>query len=123
MTAPQTIVLESDAHAPAELEAALRGQLAATDVQLEIRPSDSPFRVDPTILVALISAGASALAALITGAFALAAREKTPSGVRIETEDGLVVELPGTTRPEGIAEIVGRVRGRAVRRIRIEELD
>jgi hypothetical protein len=112
MATPQTIVIESDAQSPADLEMALRDQLTSPDVQLEIRSSESPFRIDPVTLVALIAGGAQVLSALIAGAFTLANRAKKPSSLLIETADGVVMELRGADGQEVLDRVLTQRSGR-----------
>ncbi len=118
------IPIESDLHSARELAQFFEASGAPpAGASFELRESSSPLRMDPTVLVALISGGFSVVAALVTGLLPLLQEARRPSVIRIEDRDGNAVEVPADTPPDRLPEIVAAARGRHIVRLRIVEVE
>jgi hypothetical protein len=114
------IIIESDFSPPGELITLMRQSVPETEARFKIEKQEALFRLEPTLLVALIGGGATVLGALIQGLLG-----RTGVGrkgvIRIENADGTVIELPGNSTPEQIREALRPVSVQAVQRIRLLE--
>jgi hypothetical protein len=117
--APEKIVIDSELHDPAELRAALEAKVG-DKVSFSTEPSGSTFRTDPTILVALITAGSVILAALIKAVGALPARR--PRVIRVETSGGHYVDVPADADEVAITAALGGLGPQPVVRIVLRQL-
>jgi len=103
------IEITSGSMSAADLRAALESMVPAAEVQFDERPPQ--FRVVETaVVVALVSGGASALTALITGAFTLAAAHRAarrPLVIRGRTSS---IEVPPGTPASEIPRLVELAR-------------
>lgn len=97
--------------ATGELKSTLEDQLAGTEgVALEVRESEVAVRgVDPTVLVALVGAGGTALGALLAGIFKIM-EAKYAKKIVISGSQGRRVELTGEFTKEQIDELVRQAR-------------
>jgi len=117
---PIAIIIESEYHRTPELERALQDvvQHAAEPITLEVRKQDAAFRLEPTILVALIGGGFKVLIELTKGILQLANRSDASNGViRIEDSEGNLLEVPANTPVERVQDLLEAVRGRTVSQI------
>jgi hypothetical protein len=96
------ISIESDFSQVRELATQLQSAVPSGVASFEIERQESEFRLEPTVLVALITAGGTVLSALITGLLTTSKGRK--SNVVIETANGTKVELPGDSTPEQIQQ-------------------
>lgn len=109
MTTAAEVVIESELHDTQQLRAAL----SAKQIPLSDQPSASGYRMDPTVLAAIVTGGAAIIAAIVQVLAALpAVRKRT---IRIETADGEWVEIT----PGDAATIEARVAGLTVVRISV----
>jgi hypothetical protein len=115
----QKVTLESELHEPQELQQALKRALGA-DVTLSTERSPSAFRVDPTVLVALIQAGSAVLVPLITAMVSLATRKKSHV-VRVEAADGSHVDIPTTADGAAVEAALAHVGRSNVVRVTLRE--
>ena len=123
MAKPFEIVIESDALGAVELRNALGRTLpAGCAIGLEFRDRESPFRLEPVMLVAIISGGFQVLAALVSGLLAVGKREgkrdlPAHQAIRIEDAAGVVVEIPIDLPTAKGLDLLKAARGRKLRRI------
>ncbi|MCO8276776.1 hypothetical protein M1L60_39975 [Actinoplanes sp. TRM 88003] len=93
---------------PAALRAALEAEVPG--VPFAERPPR--YRaVDTAVVVALVSGGASAFAALISGAFSLAVARRAAQRPLVIRGRSASIEVPPDTPPEDIAKLVELARG------------
>ena len=97
--------------AASELKSTLENELAGTEgVALELREFESAVRgVDPTVLVALVGAGGTALGALLAGIFKVM-EAKYARKIVISGSQGRRVELKGEFTEEQVSELVRQAR-------------
>lgn len=107
--------------APADLQSALARSTAGMDIRFDIDRPVSQYRTGPgaAVVVALVSGGATALSALITGVFALASSNRNArrgaegivgGRVVIHGADGSSVECPADATPEDLDRLVELTR-------------
>ena len=100
------ILIESDFLDRAiELRQALQQTLDTKmgNITLELRTQSTPFRLDPTVLAAIITGGASVLAALVPELFKFFKPSEVAVGVvRITDSSGAVLEMSADTPPEKV---------------------
>jgi hypothetical protein len=78
----------------------------STEIRLEQRKSSEDFRVlETAILVAIISAGGTALASLITGLLSIA-REGKRKRVILKDKTGLAIEIPADYPTEKVTDLL-----------------
>jgi hypothetical protein len=118
MALPFEIIIESELHSPAELKEALT--LDPTVTATKELP-ESSFRMDPTVLVALIGGSAQVLGAVIAAVAALPAKKKpgSPPKARIWLSDGRSVEVPADLAPERVKSLVALLENKDAARIRV----
>jgi hypothetical protein len=116
----RSIIIESDFSPAGELIAQMRQAVPETEALFKIEKQEASFRLEPTVLVALIGVAGTVLGALIQGLLARTnARRKAK--VRIERADGTAIELPGDSTPDQIREALRSVSVQTVYRIRLLE--
>ena len=107
------ILIESDFHRAIELRQALQQTLDTKmgNITLELRTQSTPFRLDPTVLAAIITGGASVLAALVPELFKFFKPSEVAVGVvRITDSSGAVLEMSADTPPEKVKALSEQVR-------------
>ncbi len=102
------IEIESGSLSAAELQAALAECTDGTQVQFEARDPQNEYRVIPVaVVVAMMSGGATALSALISGIFAFIGSRRTDNGkIVIRGSDGRSIEFPADTPASEIPRLV-----------------
>jgi hypothetical protein len=86
-----------------KLEAA---NLGKEDVHLLLRKRDQSFRsLDPTVVIAIVTAASTALGALITGMLNIAKESKSQSIV-VQDKHGHRIEFPANCSKEKTEEII-----------------
>lgn len=114
------VIIESEFHHAGELRDVL-GASEQSELDLEIRQTDSAFRFEPTVLVAIISGGFTVVTTLITTLLPLLRKPETASGViTVETAQGARVEVPAGTSADEVERLIALAEGR-VTRITIED--
>lgn len=113
------IEIDSDLHDAAELHRELAHAPAAPEgVRYEMRPRPATaFRLEPVIIVALLTGGAQVLSAVIAGLLVLAKDRRRNVKVRVKTADGMELEVSGPGAPEEVERLLAAVEGRQVKRI------
>jgi len=116
----QRVAIESELHEPEDLRSALERTLGAS-VTLTVERSESPFRVDPTVLIALIQGGATALAAVISAIATIVAKQDKTRIVLVQAEDGTTVEVPARSDDASVRTALALLGDRRVVRITLRE--
>lgn len=110
----QAVVLISDFHSSRELRDALATAAQPSPVEglsLELQKQASPYRIEPTVLVAIISGAATVIPALVAALLLLLRREKSvPGMVRITEKDGSTIEIPADADADQVARILAAVQ-------------
>jgi len=108
MSLPTEILIESELHTSAQLQAMLGTHGAIEPAVLQSRTSpDAGMRLDPVTLAAIIGGSATVLAAVITGVIAAMSKSaETPSTIRVVLRDQRTIEVPANTSPERIRALV-----------------
>ena len=103
--------IKSDTASADALQAALSARDADKDLRFEVRTSTSAYRVEPVVLVAIVSATGSALSALIGSIFGYVnARKARNQRIVLRGSDGTTVECPADSSPEQIGRLIEMVR-------------
>jgi hypothetical protein len=79
-------------------------------ITFSLQPKLERYRtIDPTVLVAIVSASEVAISALIAGLLRLVENQKNQK-IIIQSKDGSKIEIPVGTSPETITELVKQLR-------------
>lgn len=119
----ETISIESEFHNSQELFQQLQGAIDEaykTAIGLQPAGQESAFRMDPTIVVALIASGTSVLTAVIAGLFTVLATsgKKSAAQITIKLADGQEIVVPRDASPQQIESLL---ESRTVTQIQISE--
>ena len=111
------ISVESETMEPTELRKVLEQDLPSEDISLELRKQSGSIRLEPVVLIAIITGGFQVLTALITGLLTLAKDRKKTDKISIEDPSGTILEIPAGTSTEIMHQQLEGLRGRNVTRI------
>lgn len=112
------IEIESEFSPSGELATLLQTAIPANVAAVTVEQRDAAFRLEPSIVIALIAAGGNTLVALVAGLLATRKGGKS-TVVRIEKADGTKIEFPGEWTPAQIKEALAEVSPPTVQRIRL----
>jgi hypothetical protein len=129
------IIIESESHDAPELKALLAQELSDGEgIALEQRSQEAEYRLDPTIVVAMITGGASVLVSLITALATVAATraKQAPPSKETRATDAVQVfgprgdfllEVPAGTPAVDVERNVRAIGSREVSRILLVRID
>jgi hypothetical protein len=120
MSSDTRVAIESEFAPAGDLAAQLQNAVPPDVASFQVEDRDATFRLEPTIVVAIVTAGGTALSALIAGLLTTARNGKSATVV-IERADGTRVELPGTWTADQIRQAVETLSAPSVRRIKLLE--
>lgn len=106
------ITITSEEFSPDNLIVMLEGMPGwqPQNVQLALQKKEQAFRtLDPTVVVAIITAASAGLGALLTGLLSIA-KETKSKVIVLQDKDGRRLEIPADTPTEKIQELMEVVR-------------
>jgi len=93
--------------------------LENTKINLELRTTQLRFRnLDPTVLVAIVSASSATLGYLISGLLGIV-KERQLAKVIIETKEGTKIEIPSNYPVEKLDAIITKLKRLEVVRVEL----
>ena len=96
-----------------------KADLGEQGIELVLRKQDQSFRgLDPTIVIAIVTAASTALGALLTGVLSIAKESKSQTIV-VQDKQGHRIEFPANCSKKQIEEIIQLLKQMEAPRIEI----
>jgi hypothetical protein len=117
------LLIESEFHAARDLLRSLAPRLQDHAVDLELRRRDTPFRAEPSVLVAT-SPDDAPIGELVAGLLAaLPAADRACSAIQLKDHAGIVAEVPGSASPEEVPERLRPIGNRRVTQVYVVDVE
>jgi hypothetical protein len=123
MSARDELLIESEFHAARDLLRSLVPRLHSV-VALKLRRRDTPFRAEPSVLVATSSGDPKLVGELVAALLAVVpAPDRASSTIQLKDRAGIVAEVPASASPEQVSHLLRPVGSRRVTHVYIADVE